>query len=102
MGRARGGCERRRWEASPLATHRVRSDRVSVRERLRQAERGNEGSGWHSATRGGVLIGVSGPVVGRATIGPCGPLCFTGQTDSRPGPCRPTGYSSGPSTAHSA
>jgi hypothetical protein len=53
MGRARGGCERRRWEASPLATHRVRSDRVSVRERLRQAERGNEGSGWHSATRGG-------------------------------------------------
>jgi hypothetical protein len=40
--------------------------------------------------------------VGCATIGPCSPPCFTGQADSRAGPCHPTGCSSGLNTAHSA
>jgi hypothetical protein len=54
MGRAGGGCGRRRWEASPLV-----GSGANERERLRRAKRENEGQGYRSTARE-ALIGVSG------------------------------------------
>jgi hypothetical protein len=68
MGRAGGGCGRRRWEASPLvgsgATERSSESTCGGRKgemRVRVGVR----------PQGRVLIGVSGSVVGHAASGPC-------------------------------
>jgi hypothetical protein len=93
MGRGGGGCGTQRWEASPLtgsgATKRSSESSCGGRKgemRVRVSVR----------PQGGSYRGIW------AGSGLCGPPCFTGQADSRVGLCRPTGSSSGPSTAHSA
>jgi hypothetical protein len=69
MGRARGGCGRRQWEASPLAgsgaTERLSESSCSGRKGEMRVRVGV----WPQG--GGVLIGVFGPVVGHAASGSC-------------------------------
>jgi hypothetical protein len=68
MGRAGGGCGRRWWEASPLtgsgATERLSESSCDGRKGEMRVMVGVR-------PQLGVLIGVSGPVVGRVASGPC-------------------------------
>jgi hypothetical protein len=68
MGRAGGGCGRRRWEASPLAGSRA-TEHSS--ESSCGGQKGEMRVRVGVQSQRGVLIGVSRLVVGRAASGMC-------------------------------